>query len=161
MNAKAPSMELSQSRCSEVNHVSYFFLSLTITLDFKSSLNTILIFSRLTPMVRESQTICVRGCPQQNLPTWFSCSLCCPCSCAPFSLISPNSSSIVHEGLALGENRVNSVLADSALSVCLPQIFIKYSIWSVTLSSETIARITCAISWMSSKGTCAKELAPG
>lgn len=64
---------------------------------------------------------------------------------APFSLISPNSSSIAHEGLTRGENRVNSVLANSALSVCLPQTFIKYSIWSVTLSSETIARITRAI----------------
>lgn len=64
---------------------------------------------------------------------------------APFTLISPNSSSIVHEGLTHGENRINSVLANSALSVCLPQIVIKYSIWSVTLSSETIARITCAI----------------
>lgn len=77
------------------------------------------------------------------------------------ALISPNSPSIAHEGLTLGENGVNSALANSACSVCLPQIFVKYSIWSMTLSSETIARITCAIACirMSSKGTCVKDLA--
>lgn len=77
------------------------------------------------------------------------------------ALTSPNSPSIVHDGLTLGENRVNSALANSACSVCLPQIFVKYSIWSMTLSSETTARIPCAIVGiqMSSKRTCVRGLA--
>lgn len=70
------------------------------------------------------------------------------------ALISPDSPSIVREGLTLGENRVSS--AYSARSVCLPQIFVKHSIWSMTRSSETLVCIR-----MSSKGTCVKGLALG
>lgn len=77
------------------------------------------------------------------------------------ALTSPNSPSIAHEGLTRGENGVNSALANSACRVCLPQIFVKYSIWSMTLSSETRARITGEIVGiqMSSKRTCVRGLA--
>lgn len=139
-------MGLSQSRCSKINHMCYF-LFLTTPPDFKSSLNTILISSGLTPVPQwlENHKLSVQDGTHGSICLLnFSVLNLVPIPDAPFPHISPNSSSRVHEGLTLGENRVNSVLAMCTQCLLATDIC-RYSTWSMALSFESIARITLAI----------------
>lgn len=121
-------MGLSQSRCSKINHMCYF-LSLTTPPDFKSSLNTILISSGLTPVPQWLENHKLINYLSKMVPTVAFAYLI-------FLFLISSLSLMLHFIIYLQIHllefmrgwllvRIESIQSwPSALSVCLPQIFV-------------------------------------